>query len=227
VLTPQKAFGGRPDACANAPVTTYFSDLDSQGLPSDIASDGLGGYQNYVDGITSFLTCQGYNGIGPGDWQFDSYNSTPRRVTQSLDNNEAILPGDPHYSAPANPPFWGTQSLKAHIEVKCTLLYNDMLTMTAGSSFTCPLIDRFNPAGNIAYRLSPAKSFTNYAETTDVRVSCNTANSGGCNDWFIDPIVPGQAVGRLVPDIPPNQKHLGPVNDGDFYMRFHIHLTRP
>src|SRR5262245_20005543 len=133
------AQGGRPGACTNIPLTTYFSDLDAQGLPSDIASDGLGGYHDNVDGVTSFLTCAAYNSLPLGDWQFDSYSSATRRVSESLDSDDAIVAGDPHFTAAANPPFWGTQALKAHIEVKCTLVNHSMLTMTAGSSFTCPL----------------------------------------------------------------------------------------
>jgi hypothetical protein len=99
-----------------------------------------------------------------------------------------------------------------------------MLTMTAGSSFTCPLINRFNVSGT-DYGLSPAYSATHYAETTDVQVVCNTADSGGCNDWFIDPIGLGEAVGRLTTAA--QKGNQPPINDGDFYMRFHIHITRP
>ncbi|HKF42076.1 MAG TPA: hypothetical protein VKG01_03155 [Thermoanaerobaculia bacterium] len=216
-----------PHTCTNVPLTTYFSDLDSQGLPSDIASDGLGAYHDNLDGVTSFLTCAAYNGLGLGDWQFDSYSSASRRVNESLDMDDAVQPGDPHYTAPANPPYWGRQSLKAHIEVKCTLVYNDMHAMAAGSSFTCPLLNRFNTAGNIDYNLGPAESFFHYPETTDAKVTCNTADSGGCNDWFIDPIVPGQAVGRLQTPSTQKGKPQGPTDDGDFYMHFHIHLTRP
>ena len=221
------AAGERPNSCSNVSLTTYFSDLDTQGQPSDIASDGLGGYSNNVDGVTSFLTCAAYNHLPLGDWQFDSYSSTTRRVSESLDMDDAVQPGDPRYTAPANPPYWGAQALKAHIEVKCTLVFNDMHAMAAGSSFTCPLLNRFNTAGNIDYNLGPAFSFFGYPETTDAKVTCNTADSGGCNDWFIDPIVPGQAVGRLQTPSTVKGKNQGPIDEGDFYMRFHIHLTRP
>jgi len=76
-----------------------------------------------------------------------------------------------------------------------------------------------------------ARSFTGYAETSDVQVSCNSADSTGCNDWYIDPIPvvnadgstgSGRAIGRLVLDF--SKK---PINEGDFYVRFHFHLTRP
>jgi hypothetical protein len=202
------------------PVTTIITDLDSNGLQSTIASDGLGPYGHGVNGVTSWLTSNGYNGIAFGDWQFGVYDSPSRLVNESLLSEDAVQPGDPHYTAPASPPFgFGTQASKAHIEVKCTLVNRSMLTMPAGSSFTCPLPNRFNVNGQ-DYALSPAQSFNHFPEVTDVQVRCNTANSTGCNDWFIDPIGLGQAVGRLVPTGTT-------INDGDFYMRFHIHVTRP
>jgi hypothetical protein len=206
------------------PVTTIFNNLDSNGLVPDIASDGLGSYSNNVSGVTTFLTSNGYNGIEFGDWQFGVYDSLTRNVSESLFAEDAVQPGDQHYTASATPPFWGTLVTKAHIEVKCTMVLNNMLTMAAGSSFTCPLVNRFNTPGNIDFTLSPAISFTHFPETTDVQVRCNTADVGGCNDWFIDPIGLSEAVARLV-NVP--QKHESQINHGDFYMRFHIHITRP
>jgi hypothetical protein len=201
------------------PVTTIISDVDVNGLPADVRSDGLGPYPHNGNGVSSFLTDNGYNRVD-WDWQFDAYASTFRFVNHSFDPEDAVQPGDSHYTAPANPPFWGTQPLTSRITVKCTLLSHNMLTMTAGSSFTCPLINKFN-VGGLDYHLSPARSFTGFTDTTDAQVRCNTADSAGCNDWSITPIAFGQAVGRLVPASDTS------INDGDFYMRFHIHITRP
>ncbi len=230
LLVPQTSSGsgcpGGGKIQTNISVTTYISDFDSNGLQSAVASDGLGAYSDGVNGVTSILTVNGYNCIKWGDWQFGTYSSTVRAVTQGLLTADAVQPGDPHYQSPANPPFWGTELHESHIEVKCTLINNDMLTMTAGSSFTCPLIDRFHASGT-DYRLLPAYSATGYPETTDVQVRCNTADSGGCNDWFIDPFgaaLGTEAVGRLVQ--PPPKPNGQPIDDGDFYMRFHIHVTR-
>jgi hypothetical protein len=212
------------------PLTTKVTDFDATGVAYDVQSDGLGSYLDNVSVVTTFLTSNGYNHIQYGDWQFDTYSSTVRKVNLSLDTNDAVQPGDPHYTAPANPPFWGSKLVIAHIEDKCTLVNNDMLTMTAGSAFTCPFIIRFPATSRTDYRIYIARSFTGYAETSDVQVSCNSANSGGCNDWFVDPIAvvnpdgttsPGKAVGRLELDA----KTV--TNEGDFYMTFHIHLTRP
>lgn len=205
-------------------LTTTIGDTDANGFPADISSDGFGSYSNNAGGVTSFLTSNVYNGLTYGDWQFGTYDSTTRNVNHSLDADDEVLPGDSHYTAPANPPFAGTQGLQTHLEVKCTMVYNNMLAMTAGSSFTCPFLNRFN-YGGVDYRLDAAYSWSHYAETTDAQVVCNGADSGGCNDWSIDPIGQGEAVGRLV--MLSQKGNQPPVNDGDFYMRFHIHITRP
>jgi len=205
------------------PVTTIIGDTDTHGLTPDIASDLKGPYRDGVDGVFSQLISS--YGLNYGEWHFDVYSSTTRTVNHTFDSNDAVQPGDPHYTAPANPPFWGTQSLLSHLEVKCQFLGNDMVTMSAGSSFTCPMINRFNAAG-VDYRFDPDYSFSLYPEVTDVQITCDGVGADGfCSDWFIDPIGLSQAVGRVVP-VAQNQGHQ-PVNDGDFYMRFHIHITRP
>jgi len=213
--------------CQPVSLTTFIGDFDSNGLPADIASDGQGGYHDNVDGVTSLLSCAAYNGLGLGDWQFSSYNSTPRNATYSFDADDAVQPGDSHYQAPANPPFSGPQLHHTHMEVKCTLVHNDMHAMAAGSSFTCPLITSFLWDSNTYYSLLPALSFTGYPETTDVQVACNAADASGCNDWFIDPIGLGEAVGRLVKHQTVHGNKDTATDSGDFYMRFRIHLTRP
>jgi hypothetical protein len=70
---------------------------------------------------------------------------------------------------------------------------------------------------------------TECRSTTDfAQVTCNSVatDSSGCNDWFIDPMpasgAPGQAIGRLV-----YFTKRSSVNEGDYYFRFHFHLTRP
>ena len=210
----------------NISVTTIIGDLDSNGLSVIIGSDGLGSYPDGVNGVTSWLAANAYNGLVNGDWQFSTYNSANRTANYTFNPADAVQPGDPHYQASANPPYWGSQLHLTHMEVKCTAVNNDMLTMTAGSSFTCPLITSFIWSGGTWYGLHPALSFTGFPETTDVQVHCNTADSGGCNDWFIDPINLGSAVGRLVQHVTVRNKDVT-TDEGDFYMRFHVHVTRP
>ncbi len=212
--------------CTNTSVTTTITDVDPAGNAYTIASDGLGSYFNGVGNVISILTCNGYNGIKNGDWQFNKpvikkgKRANARNLGVSLNVSDAIQPGDPHYTAPANPPFWGTEIRYAYSEVKCTLLNQSMLTMTAGTAMTCPMIFSFFTSTDAQYGLNPAHSFNNFPETTDVQVSCNAVNSGGCTDWLIEPIGSLQAVGRLVPNADSS-------NQGDFYMRFKIHVTRP
>lgn len=82
------------------------------------------------------------------------------------------------------------------------------------------MIFAFYTTSGEKYGLNPAQSFNHLPEVTDVQVVCNAADSAGCNDWFIEPIGALQAVARLVP------VDTG-INDGDFYMRFRFHVTRP
>jgi hypothetical protein len=222
---PQAGIAGNPHAVSDIPVTTIIGDVDSNGLSVIIGSDGLGPYLNGVDGVTSVLAAAAYNGLGNGDWQFNKAGSTIRVSDYTFNQADAVQPGDPHYQAPANPPYWGSQLHVSHMEVKCTLINNSMLKMPAGTTFTCPLVTTLTWDSSTDYLLRPALSFTGFAEETDVQVHCNTADSAGCNDWYIDPINLGEAVGRLEKQTTAHK----PVttDEGDFYMRFHFHITRP
>ncbi len=82
------------------------------------------------------------------------------------------------------------------------------------------------------YRLEMDPTLLNEPETQQAQVSCNAANSGGCSDWFIDPIPvvnsdgstsPGRTRARL--DLVDSKGDL--TNEGDFYLTFHFHVTRP
>jgi hypothetical protein len=202
---------------ATLPVTTILSGTDSYGMPADIA----GG--TYGDN-TGYLTANGYNGIAYGDWQF--LKSTTGSISFSFGMpGEAVLPGDPHFTAPANPPFSGTQALVGHMEVKCTFLSKSMLAMTTGSLITCPLLPAFTTPAGVDYGLGLSHSFTGFPETTDVQIVCNAVDTMGCKDWFMDPIASlGQAgVARLTT----TSKKGATLDDGDFYIRFHFHITRP
>lgn len=206
-------------------VTTNINDFDPNGNLYTISSDSGGSYFNGVDRVISILTANGYNGIANGDWQFNKPTTQKgktvyslRKMGVSLNPADAIVPGDPHYTAPADPPFWGTQILIAYSEVKCTLLNKSMLMMAANTAITCPMLFEFITTDNLAWGLSPAHSFNNFPEVTDAQIACNSVDSGGCKDWFIEPIGSLQAVGRLMS---------GGVNHGDFYMRFQFHVTRP
>ncbi len=119
------------------------------------------------------------------------------------------------------------------METKCSLDHHDMLTMKAGDKFTCDMSIRFPPwTRSTFYRLEMDPTLLNEPETQQVQVSCNAGNSSGCSDWFIDPIPvvnldgstsPGRTRARL--DLVDTKGTL--TNEGDFYMTFHFHVTRP
>ena len=220
---------------SNLPITTTLLSTDTSGMVTDIQSDGLGSYYDAVDADTSFLTTNGYNGIVWGDWQFGTLSSTKRKVSISFVNSISIANGG---TATPNPPFV-VKNVIAHIEDKCTALGLSMLKMSAGQNFQCPAVVHFFDSNGNEFRIYMAPISTQPAtpETNNVQVSCNTMASDGCNDWFIDPIpagydpagnpIPGQTEGRLVGAPTGHGKTGSDGNHGDYYFRFHYHLTRP
>lgn len=224
----------------NVPVTTYLSDSNASAAPYTIQSDGqsgpahgvVGEYDNAQQGVTSILNANTYNRQPPGDWTLDLLGSTPRTVRLTLGPANEIPPGQPGYTVPPHPPFVGTDNLISKFEEKCTAVPLDMGTMNAvGQTIHCPALLRFN-WGATYYRLLMTGSWGgSYPETTQVQIQCNQLGANGyCNDWFVDPIPvvnpdgstsPGRAIARLV-----NPSHTE-INDGDFYVTFHVHVTRP
>jgi len=222
---------------SDIPVTSNLADFDANNNPYYVQSDALGAYRNGVNGATSILVANGYNGIVDGDWRLDLSNSTVRTIRVTFAQANAVQPGDPGYTAPANPPYWGTRFEAVRMENKCTMDNHDMLTMKPGDKFTCILSIRFPPSTSYTYyRLEMAGSWTflNEPESQDVQISCNAADSGGCNDWFIDPVPvvnadgstsPGRARARL--NLVNTHGSNNVTNEGDFYLTFHFHVTRP
>jgi hypothetical protein len=227
------------DVKCGIPVTTEFF-FDSG---FTITDDGTGAYPHGVNGVTSGLLDDGNNGL-KHDWRFDVRGSSTRRVTETITPTDRISdPNDPHYSPWVNDPsWWPAPSVvsRAFLNVQCTFVGVDMMVMSAGEKRTCPLINTFLWNGDDSWALNAHKSFyQSPPELTDVQVTCNSAASDGCNDWWItpidDPAVPGydpaigaQAIGRLVHSIPANKRQRAVKEmDGNFYMRFHIHITRP
>jgi len=208
------------------PVTSTFASYDTTNNVANIQSDGLDGgtYYNGVDVVTTYLTCNGYNHQAFGDWQFDALNSTMRKVSLSFVN--PIQPSAGGTAIP-NPPF-AAKNVIAHVEDKCTQIangsggWNNMLQMSPGQTFQCPLIVHFYDSNGADYRIYMGPNWE--PETTYAQVTCNSvaSDNSGCDDWFIDPIGANGATGRLVYF----SKH-STANDGDYYFRFHFHLTRP
>ena len=230
------AFAKGPQQPSNLPVTTTLLSADSSGGAVDIQSDSLGSYFDGVNAVTSFLTTNGYNGIVWGDWQFGTLNSTTRKVSISFASPIQVANGG---TAIPNPPFT-TNNVIAHIEDKCTMISYSMIRMSAGQTFPCPAIVHFFNTNGDEFRIYFAPNWTQppTPETTFVQVTCNAVASDGCNDWYVDPIsagsdaggnpIPGAATGRLVgPPFTGHGKTSNGGNQGDYYFRFHFHLTRP
>lgn len=227
---------GKSVKVSDIPVSSSLADYDASNMPYAIQSDAVGAYRNGVNSVGSILVANGYNAIVDGDWRLDMSNSPLRTVGITFSSANAAQPGDPGYTAPANPPYWGTQWLAVRMENKCTLGNRNMLTMNTGDKFTCPMIIRLPPTtSSTYYRLDMAGSWTsvNEPETQDVQVSCNSVDSGGCKDWFIDPVPVVNADGSTSPGKARARLNLlnthgnNTTNRGDFYMTFHFHVTRP
>jgi len=244
VLVATSAFAGKPPS--DAPVTTYLSDYNSAGAAYYIQSDGQAGpvngvtgeYDNGYQNVTSVLNANTYNSLPPGDWTLDLLSSTARTMRLTLSSLNEIQPGQPGYTVPPNPPFLGTDSLVSRFAEYCTAIGLDMGTMNAvNQTIQCPAIFRFNWNSSTYYRVYMTGSWSTFyaPETTYVQIQCNGLGTNGyCNDWYIDPIPisngngtfsPGQAIGRLVAI---TIRGTGTAtNEGDFYMTFHVHVSRP
>jgi hypothetical protein len=220
--TPLNGTAAKPGT-SDIAVTTVIEDVDASGLATDTSSDGHGAYAHNAGGVKSVLAENANNGLTHGDWQFDAPSATGRKIGISLDPEDAVQPGDPAYLVPATPPFWGTHLVTGGLSVKCTFVNRSMLTMAAGATFTCPLGNHF-VYGGIEYGRGPNSSFTGWPEVTDAQVVCNTADAGGCNDWHIEPIGQGRAIGRLIQH---SSKGFKKTHIGTFYIRLRIHITRP
>ncbi|HJT00833.1 MAG TPA: hypothetical protein VJ756_17200 [Terriglobales bacterium] len=237
------AFAAKPNP--NVPVATYLSDVDASQVPYYIQSDGLTGpvngilgeYDNDHQNVASYLNANTYNHEPPGDWTLDLLSSTLRTMRLTLSSANEIPAGQPGYTVPPNPPFQGTQYLPARFEEICTAVFLDMGTMNqVGQTITCPAIFRFNWSSTNFYRVYMTGSWGGSApESTWVQIQCNRLGINGfCNDWFIDPIPvtnpdgttsAGRAIGRLVSL--PTHGNGADTNGGDFYITFHVHVTRP
>jgi hypothetical protein len=126
--------------------------------------------------------------------------------------------------------------MAVRMENKCTFENHDMLTMNPGDSFTCLAHIRMAPTTSTTYYLlglGPG-TLNTAPEAQRLQVSCNSADAGGCKDWFLDPIPvvnadgstsPGRTRARLV--LIDTFGKGSTTNKGDFYLTFHFHVTRP
>gem|GEM_PF-2343440 len=173
--------------CQAFSVTSIFADVDSNSVPLQLPSDGLGPYVTYAnkkDQVNSRIQ-------GSCNWMLDLSTSLSRTVKLSLryaGSNGAQLPtGWPTDGSAVN--------VAARIESTCQdnpvnngLSYG---TMTyAGQTLQCPLAVSFYFNGT-AYGIRMAPQ--NYAGATWAQATCTGATSGHCNQWTVTPI-PNAAV---------------------------------
>src|SRR5262249_29833915 len=94
-------------------ITQNIADIDASGAPYSIQSDGLGVYKDGLAGGVSGDVSVLMSNANPiyADRLLDLRTAQIRQVSvrflQGPNGNE-VLPGDPGYVVPANPPVWGT-----------------------------------------------------------------------------------------------------------------------
>jgi hypothetical protein len=210
------------------PVTSTLQDADPNGAPYTIQSDGAGPYMNGAAGVTSILMANVLNQLYNGDWEL--LTGPTRTVLVTLSQENAVPAGNPGYTVPSDPPFWGTGPISGKLMLQCTSINRDMLTMPAGSTMTCPLGVRWDVTKTAYYRLNMS-GLSGSPETTPAQITCTAANTAGCREWYVDPIPvvnadgsvsAGTTIARLV-----YEDTRSTTNLGDFYMRYHFHITRP
>ena len=241
VAAGKPAGGGK---VADLPVTSTISDSDPSGIAYLVQSDGLGAYKDGLAGVESILQGVSQNGLS-GDWILNSYNtgataSAGRNALITLSAANEVMPGDPNFTAPANPPFTGTSLEPFRFIAKCSSspYFISVKAIKPGSPAYCPLLLRFAAAfgrhDSDYYRLDMGHSYQYppEPETQDVQISCNAVDgSGNCKDWSVDSIPPLSQSGGILVNRVRARLNLNPVstptNEGDFYLTFHIRVTNP
>jgi hypothetical protein len=229
-LVSNSAFAaGKPPKAVDIPITQEILD-SANSIPYNIQSDGLGLYTHTlvngkgrtVTGTNSVLMENVCGGLSNGDRLLETTSDPVRKVKVTLNQADAIQPGDPNYVTPAL--FFGTITSVARFMNKCTCgAGQSMYTMPANTQIYCPMHIRMT--SGLDYRLEMGAA--GEPETEFVKIFCHATDSSGCKEWSIDPISdpqhttnPGKTRARLV-DLNTNQ------NLGNYYVTFHLHVTRP
>jgi len=168
--------------------------------------------------------------VNPGcyhqGWQFDTKSSATRSVGHGFYAGDEIAVNPPLFTVPANPPYLGQQHFPSRLQVECTFVHKSMLAMAANSTITCGMLNDWVVSSTVTYGLHMAPEFTGAPETTDIQIVCNAADSVGCNDWTLEPLPQG-AIGRLGQQVAGRGNNVTKTDEGDFNVRFLIHVTRP
>lgn len=218
---------GKPpgNTAPDLPVTSDIADQDSGGMLYSVQSDGFGEYDHGVNGTVSVLMANGYNRMTQGDWLLDL--DTVRTVRITLDASNRV---------DLSAPILGTLQNSARLQNPCTRGQKSMLTMHAGDAMTCPMLISGLPVAGSSNEYQLNMNFWNAPGTDEVLISCNSVDplGSGCKDWSIDPIPvgypgtstsPGKTRARLESVTTKGKSTVTPK--GDYYLTFHIHVTRP
>src|SRR5260370_36614216 len=87
---------------SDIPVTSSLADYDANNAAYYVQGDALGAYLNGVNGATSILVANGYNGITWGDWRLDLSSSTGATVLVTFAKANAMQTGVPGFTGPSN-----------------------------------------------------------------------------------------------------------------------------
>jgi len=159
-------------------VTSVINNADSNNVPFQYQSDGLGPYtklgaKGSKDHVDSEIA-------GDCSWDLDTTNSTSRGIVVTLAYPD---------SAGSPPPFVGPQEIKGAFHTTCqddpasNGLNVGALTF-AGQAIVCPLHLPFTYNG-VSYNLSLSPQ--HWPGTGYMQVTCTGATSGACNSWTVQP----------------------------------------
>ncbi|HKU26745.1 MAG TPA: hypothetical protein VJQ54_14830 [Candidatus Sulfotelmatobacter sp.] len=159
----------------NYNVTSVLYDTDSNSVPYQYQSDGLGPYTTFNKGnnsVSSIIqrSCS---------WDLDTTGSTTRGIVLTL----------AYPDSSGSPPFVGTQEIHGVFHTEC---FNNSAnnnvnfgTMTSvGQILACPMHFVFAYNG-VTYNLALAPP--TWPGTSYMQVTCTGASGGQCNQWTVQP----------------------------------------
>jgi hypothetical protein len=157
-------------------VTSILYDTDSNSVPYQYQSDGLGPYTTFSKGnnsVSSIIqkSCS---------WDLDTTSSSTRGIVVTL--------AYPDSSGPP-PPFVGPQDIHGVFHTECfdNSANNNVNfgTMTfVGQTLACPMHFVFAYNG-VTYNLALAPP--TWPGTSYMQVTCTGASGGNCNQWTVQP----------------------------------------
>jgi hypothetical protein len=165
-------------ACSTYNVTSMLYDTDSNNVPLQYQSDGLGTYTtsgHKQDSVTSVIqsSCS---------WALDTTSSKSRGIVVTLAYPFTDNSGTP-------PPFVGPQEIKGVFHTTCqddpvsNGLNFGTMTFT-GQTMSCPLHLVFTYNG-VSYNLGLSPQ--HWPGTSYIQVACSGASGGQCNAWTVLP----------------------------------------